>query len=209
MLTSSGLIIGPDFKQISVPPGTSVHVIGEGGNVALDAAQKDRFFDAPVNSTLVLTGLVLKNGQVGDGGGGALSIEGTVKLIDCSFISNSVTGYNAGGAIIVRNGDTGELSATNCIFSENTCTAWGGAICTQSSKTVTLTGCNFTKSSQTGDCQNDVEVDHREGSPLASVTFSCPEGYTGAPVKMPSGTLHTDQLPPSKQIVHCVPNLAD
>ena len=101
------------------------------------------------SGTFTITGTTFENNESATGtdnqdkfrGGGAIAINrGSVVVEDSSFTGNKATNSEnlatapAGGAITV--GQSGSLSVTDTLFSENTTTASGGAIAARGSVTI-------------------------------------------------------------------------
>jgi predicted outer membrane repeat protein len=216
--------VAEDFKSILIS-GKTITVFGVGREI--DAHTSDRFFVVEKGATLVLEGVSLVNGhtlstctrQCGGGaiyvnggalttigctftenfaeaGGGAILVDanGTLMATKCTFDKNAANGEGALGVF-----DGGSLALIDCTFSGNTASnGCGGAIGVDVQGQATLSSCSFLKPGDAiGNGQNDVW--RSDGT----VKFVCPAGTTGTSVTMTSTVLPVDQLPPSKQIVHC------
>jgi hypothetical protein len=65
-----------------------------------------------------------------------------------------------------------------------------------------LEGCTFVVPANTSAGNNDLFSAHNH----STITFACPPGTKGTPVTIPGPkAVLVKQLPPSTEIVHCVP----
>jgi predicted outer membrane repeat protein len=221
-LLESGFVIGGSFQHIELVNGFTVVLLGEGGDLVLDAGHKDRFFNVFAGQ-LVVSGVVFKDGLVGSGrrlgetmhasrnnpdfiinfSGGAIFVgDGRATIKNCTFIGNSAGGY--GGAVVVQT----TADFTDCRFEENTAED-GGAIAAgtgidsgPSGGLVNITDCAFEKPADSSAGNNDLWR-MMDASTPGDVTFFCPEGTAGASVAMSSTELAAADLPPNKNVVHC------
>lgn len=100
-LTSDVTISGPGAKLLSI-----------------DAGGASRHFT--VNAvTAAISGLTLKNGEVGNANGGSIDTSGTLAVTACVFVNNHAA---AGGAI----NNAGELTVSRSTFDQNRATFGGG-----------------------------------------------------------------------------------
>jgi hypothetical protein len=76
-----------------------------------------RVFKITDTSTVTLSGLTIRNGKIGDLGGG-IQNTGTLNATNCTVAGNS--GIRGGG---ISNGDTGSAHVNNCTLSGNVATA--------------------------------------------------------------------------------------
>jgi hypothetical protein len=226
---------GPD-DAITLPANATVTIVGAGGRVVLDAAKQGRLFSVDNHAHLVLQGLVLRNGFHTTGGwwGGAIVVNsgdltatnctfednscfnwggaiafmgpGNSHLSQCLFLNNAARGDEFGGAIFIDG--TAAVTAVDCIFTGNTAiddgAHRGGALAVYGG-TAVLIGCEFTKPAITSPGYNDVWLCEDCYSPKwLNITFACPEGTTGAAFHVkPGSNVTADQLPPTKELVHC------
>jgi predicted outer membrane repeat protein len=226
---------------------TTITIVGNGA--IFDAGGKDRFFYVGDAVALVMSNVTLQKGNSDRyGGAGAIHVKyGTITLSDCSFIGNTAPGNGGGGAIIVDGGGTIILS--DCSFSGNTATADGGAIYVNGGTitlsdcsfnrntadvggairvykgTITLSDCSFSGNTATGygggalyfgstsngllkNCSllgtvSPKNNDIARADTSTNVTFACADGEVGTPVQM-SGTEHRDHEDPRPHLHHAV-----
>ena len=99
-------------------------IIGAGPELSvIDGGGRDRIFDI-ASGELVISGLTLRNGDAGDGPGGAIWNRGVLALVDVAIDQNAASG---GGGIF----NSGPLTITSSTISRNTSigiTANGGGI---------------------------------------------------------------------------------
>jgi Leucine-rich repeat (LRR) protein len=173
----------------------TVTITGKDGAV-LDAGAKGRLFCAgctgPKGGHLVLQGLTLRNGS-SSGGGAVLAYGSHVTATDCIFSDNYAT--DGGGAAVQVN-SAASFTATRCTFTNNNI---HNGIEVFGASNGTFTACKWTLPADPSPGHNDIV----RNNPAGAVMFTCPDGTTGAPFVMNSSELRADQLPPTKEIVHC------
>ena len=105
--------------QLQVTGGTVVVINGNG--FALDAGNAHRVLNVRANGALTLNNIIIRNGNVGDFGGGVYNDRGVVN------INNSViTGNNAGsGGGIMNRGNTANMMIVNSVVTGNTANGRG------------------------------------------------------------------------------------
>jgi predicted outer membrane repeat protein len=196
----SGSCIDIDTAQ------TSITIVGNGA--VFDAAGKDGFFDMGCSAPTTCGAVVMSNVTLQNSGGGAIGVEGTITLSDCSFSGNTAPGYS-GGAINVY--PEGTITLSDCSFSGNTAPdGGGGAIFVHGGGTITLSDCSFSGNTAPGPRGGGALYFYPNASGLlkncsllgtvspnnndigridttANVTFACADGEVGTPVQM-SGT---------------------
>jgi predicted outer membrane repeat protein len=152
------------------------------------------------NSTAALINCSFSNNTADEGG--AIYLKGgSLVATDCGFYDDAQPYGSPGegaGAIYLFGGS---LNATGCIFSDNNFSdGRGGGTIFVDSSTATLAGCKFVLPTPGASSAGHNDVYKRDDS---AVTFACPPGTSGSPVKMKGAALSAEQLPPTTQIVHC------
>jgi hypothetical protein len=123
--------------------------------------------------------------------GGAVLVEGETAFNGCSFSFNKA---EVGGAVQVGFWDTVRLNAsfTTCIFLGHV----GSNISNASTGYNDLSRCGPADHAVNGYCE-------RAGN--AGVIFTCSDGTTGRPFTLKGADLVVSALPPSQELVHCIP----
>lgn len=98
--------------------------INGGNKVTLKAASSSRHFAVPTGKTLELRQIILKDGNISNGCGGSISIDGNLYLHETTLMNNHST--TNGGALCTSG--TGEASVDRSWFHDNTAGSTGGAI---------------------------------------------------------------------------------
>ena len=101
-------------------------------NAVIDLGGKFGF----IGDKLTFINITMKNGKQNGATGTAISAK-DLTLIGCTFMKNTATGYSAGGAI----SSEVTLTATKCIFKDNTAASGGAIVASGKSK---VTNCIFT-----------------------------------------------------------------
>jgi len=122
-------------------------ILGAGrDSTQIDGNGTDRVFDIHGAVVVVLSGLSIQNGRVGDGGGG-IANAGTLTLTDCTLSDNAATATGGDGGGIYN---SGAATLTNCNLRFNRAgdivefaTGSGGGIYNTSVGTLTLTHCGL------------------------------------------------------------------
>ncbi len=114
--------------------GGGVITIGGGGTVGV--------FSVNSGVTFTVANLIITNGHVAIGNGGAINNSGTLNVTNSTFSGNSV---GSGGAGAIFNNVSATLTVTNSIFSGNSPGYEGGAIV--NSGTLTVTNSTFSGNS--------------------------------------------------------------
>jgi predicted outer membrane repeat protein len=161
LLLSMPFDMGTGFKDINISAAhTNITVVGNGVTFSTPARCNsfgrpdcDRFFTVGKDAELVMSNVVLENGQItGESGpppecgnfycGGAIFIStgGTATLSDCSFSGNTVGYLGQGGAIFVA----GAATLVSCSFSVNYAEGSGGAVFVGKSGIIKMSSCSFT-----------------------------------------------------------------
>jgi Leucine-rich repeat (LRR) protein len=176
-------------KTIQPPRDVSIMVTGEGGPV-IDASNQGEslFFLHDGTIRLVLQGLTF---QCAHGNYRVVMLYGgSLTATDCVFKSNGPSS-GQGSAVQVNNyhGDA-TFVATRCTFVNNSV----GVAVDSAGGNITFTQCTWGKPTD-----DQPSITRAAGE----VVFTCPDGTTGAPFVMNSSELRADQLPPTKEVVHC------
>lgn len=211
-----------DLDILENAASTDIAVTGAGAigssTTTINGGAIDRIFhinpvaDPAADVALSISGVVLTNGSINGGGGGAIRNDGTLTLSDCTVTQN--TAYLSGGA--VRQFNDGVLTVTDCTFSSNTvkadaidALATGGAIAHESSGNLTISRSTF--SGNTADAENEGGAAARGGAifldtstSIAVITNSTFSGNQSidAPgaADMTGGAIHANK---SLTLVHC------
>ena len=98
---------------------------GSAGGVVINGNASGRIFEVASDATVVLHALILTNGFVTNGNGGAISNAGTLTLSQCTVAGNAVTGNLSSGGFGggLFNSTGGSLTLNQCTVSSNTATA--------------------------------------------------------------------------------------
>ncbi|MCZ2392695.1 MAG: right-handed parallel beta-helix repeat-containing protein [Chitinophagales bacterium] len=100
-----------------------------------------------LNSTAILNGFIIKDGNTNGNGGGMYNNNASPKIENVTFVNNSATGGLGGGA--VYNSASNPIFK-NCIFKENITTANGGAMFNEQSNPLIINGLIFSNSATGG-----------------------------------------------------------
>lgn len=136
----------------AVPKGVTVDASDLPGGITIDANGISRVFyvyGGTDSEPTVLKGLTITGGNIANDGGGIYVAPGTVMLENCIVTGNHLRERSSRGAGICN---SGTLTVTNCIVSENTTDGRGGGIF--SSGTLTVTDTVITGNRNSGIYQN-------------------------------------------------------
>lgn len=171
---------------------TSVMTItGAGaGSTILDAgAISDRVFHILSGASATITGLTIRNGDVGGGSGGGILTVGAVTLNNAVLANNTAA---AGGGI---HGESGAvtITATGVTFSGNTATDIGGGLYAKDAGITTLTDVNFTSNTGTngggGIYAEKSNVDYTVGAMTGNDT-----ALIGGALRIKEGTINLTEV---------------
>ncbi len=112
------------------------------------------------NSNTTVTGCTFTSNSAVSGGAIYVKTFQPLTLTGCNFTNNHATNGGAVSHGVISSGATEQLSATDCVFSGNTASQWGGAISSAGqSGTFALNDCSF--ESNSAPYGGSVHVDRR------------------------------------------------
>jgi PKD repeat protein len=137
VLVANGTYTGTGNKNLDFN-GKAIHLMSVGGadNCIIDCENSGRgfYFHSGETSTSIVEGFTIRNGSVGDYGGGVFCQNSSPTFTDCTISGNTA---NSGGGVFCQNSSP---TFTNCAILDNTADHGGGVSCVGSSSP-TFTNC--------------------------------------------------------------------